>query len=69
VLPKTFTVLYAFISHDIGIPCLQLHGFAERYHPAVVLSGAMKSSAQQQMGIRAFLKEISTDNISTPKQG
>ncbi|PNF28755.1 ATP-dependent DNA helicase DDX11 [Cryptotermes secundus] len=46
----------------------KLHGFAERYHPAVVLNRTVKSSAQQQMGIRAFLKEISVDNISTPKQ-
>lgn len=69
VLSKTFTGPYAFTSHDVGIPCLQLHGFAERYHPAVALNCAAKSSAQQQMGIRAFLKEISTDNISTPKQG
>jgi hypothetical protein len=69
VLSQSFTVLYAFISHDVGVSCLQLHGFAERYHPAVVLNSAMKSSAQQQMGIRAFLKEISADNISTPKQG
>jgi hypothetical protein len=69
VLSKTFTVLCAFTSHDVGVPCLQLHGFAQRYHPAVVLNCAMKSSAQQQLGIRAFLKEISADNISTPKQG
>jgi hypothetical protein len=47
---------------------LQLHGFAERYHPAVVLNCAIKS-AQQQMGIKAFLKEISAHNISAPKQG
>jgi hypothetical protein len=48
---------------------LQLHGFAERYHPAVVLNCAINSSAQQQMGIKAFLKEISANNIPAPKQG
>jgi hypothetical protein len=48
---------------------LQLHGFAERYHPAVALNCAINSSVQQQMGIKAFLKEISAHNISTPKQG
>jgi hypothetical protein len=47
---------------------VQLHGFAERYHPAVVLNSAIKP-AKQQMGIRAFLKEISADSIPTPKQG
>jgi hypothetical protein len=47
---------------------LQLHGFAERYHPAVALNSDVKS-AKQQTGIRAFLKEISTDNIPVPKQG
>jgi hypothetical protein len=68
VLSKTFTVLYNFTSDDVGASCLQLHGFAERYHPGVVLNSAIKS-AQQQIGIRAFLKEISVDNISAPKQG
>jgi hypothetical protein len=48
---------------------LQLHGFAERYHPAVALNSAISSSAKQHMGIKAFLKEISADNIPTPKQG
>lgn len=55
-------------SHDVGFPCLQLHGFAERYHPAVALNSDVKS-AQQQIGIRAFLKEISTNNSPVPKQG
>jgi hypothetical protein len=47
---------------------LQLHGFAERYHPAVALNSDVKP-AQQQIGIRAFLKEISGNNTAVPKQG
>ncbi|KAJ9588736.1 hypothetical protein L9F63_017971 [Diploptera punctata] len=45
----------------------KLHGFAERYHPAVVVNTAKKTT-QQQTGIRAFLKEISSDNIASPKE-
>jgi hypothetical protein len=55
-------------SHDVGFPYLQLHGFAERYHPAVALNSDVKP-AQQQIGIRAFLKEISANNTPVPKQG
>jgi hypothetical protein len=47
---------------------LQLHGFAERYHPAVAVNSDVKP-AQQQIGIRAFLKEISANNAPVPKQG
>jgi hypothetical protein len=54
-------------SHDVGFPYLQLHGFAERYHPAVALNSDVKQ-AQQQIGIRAFLKEISANNTPVPKQ-
>jgi hypothetical protein len=55
-------------SHVVGFPYFQLHGFAERYHPAVALKSDVKPP-QQQIGIRAFLKEISANNTPVPKQG
>jgi hypothetical protein len=55
-------------SHDVDFPYLQLHGFAERYHPAVAIKSDVKP-AQQQIGIRAFLKEISANGTPVPKQG
>ncbi|XP_021933898.1 ATP-dependent DNA helicase DDX11 isoform X2 [Zootermopsis nevadensis] len=45
----------------------KLHGFAERYHPAVAVNSAIKRE-QEKKGIMAFLREISVGNVSAPKQ-
>jgi hypothetical protein len=55
-------------AHDFHFRYLQLHGFADRYHPAVAMNSDVKT-AQQQIGIRAFLKEISANSAPVPKQG
>ncbi|PSN32822.1 ATP-dependent DNA helicase DDX11 [Blattella germanica] len=47
----------------------KLHGFAERYQPALVVNLGNKTTQAQKTGIRAFLKEISsTNNATVPKQ-